>query len=107
MMPILARTVQRCLPGCKIGELAAEEKIKAREFSYSALAYLLMPGQLAHIFSLNELVDLSTTSSGEHRRIRGIEVMKLTTFSHAIRSHGFETLLHGSVIFFCFLHFPT
>ena len=47
--------------------------IKAREFSYSAQVYLLMLGQLAHVFSLNELVDLSAIFSGEPRRIRGIE----------------------------------
>ena len=36
MIPILAQIVQRYLPGYKIEELAADEKIKAREFSYSA-----------------------------------------------------------------------
>ena len=41
MIPILAQIVQRHLPGHKIGELAAGEKIKAREFSYSAQVYLL------------------------------------------------------------------
>lgn len=46
-MPILAQLVQRYLPGCKI-ELAADEKIKAREFSYSAQSCLLMLGQLAY-----------------------------------------------------------
>lgn len=86
MIPILAQIVQRYLPGHKIEELAAEEKIKAREFSYSAQVYLLMLGQLAHVFSLNELVDLSTIFSGELRRIRGIEAVKLTTFSHANRT---------------------
>ena len=77
MIPILAQIVQRHLPGHKIEELAAGEKIKAREFSYSAQVYLLMLGQLAHVFSLNELVDLSTIFSGELRRIRGIEAVKL------------------------------
>ena len=62
MIPILAQIVQRHLPGHKIEELAAGEKIKAREFSYSAQVYLLMLGQLAHVFSLNELVDLSRYS---------------------------------------------
>ena len=77
MTPILAQIVQRYLPGHKIEDLAAGEKIKAREFSYSAQVYLLMLGQLAHVFSLNELVDLSTIFSGELRRIRGIEAVKL------------------------------
>ena len=44
-----------------------------------------MLGQLAHVFSLNELVDLSTIFSDELRRIRGIEAVKLTTFSNANR----------------------
>ena len=47
-----------------------------------------MLGQLAHVFSLNELVDLSTIFSGELRRIRGIEAVKLTTFSHANRTRN-------------------
>ena len=88
MIPILAQIVQRYLPGYKIEELAAGEKIKAREFSYSAQVYLLILGQLAHVFSLNELVDLSTTFSGELRPIRGIEAVKLTTFSHANRTRS-------------------
>lgn len=67
MIPILAQIVQRYLPGYKIEEIAKGEKIKAREFSYSAQVYLLMLGQLAHVFSLNELVDLSTIFSGELR----------------------------------------
>ena len=88
MIPILAQIVQRYLPGYKIEELAAGEKIKAREFSYSAQVYLLMLGQLAHVFSLNELVDLSAIFSGELRRIRGIEAVKLTTFSNANRTRN-------------------
>lgn len=101
MIPILAQIVQRYLPGYKIEELAAGEEIKAREFSYSAQVYLLMLGQLAHVFSLNELVDLSTIFSGELRRIRGVEAVKLTTFSHANRTRspgvmqGFFWLVYG------------
>ncbi|MBR3922211.1 MAG: transposase, partial [Kiritimatiellae bacterium] len=49
---------------------------------------LLMLGQLAHVFSLNELVDLSSIFSGELRRIRGIESVKLSTFSHANRTRS-------------------
>lgn len=56
MIPVLAQIVQRYLPGHKIEELAKDEVVKAREFSYSAQVYLLMLGQLAHVFSLNELV---------------------------------------------------
>ena len=64
MIPVLAQIVQRYLPGHKIEELAKDEVVKAREFSYSAQVYLLMLGQLAHVFSLNELVDLSSIFSG-------------------------------------------
>ena len=88
MIPILAQIVQKYLPGHKIEEIARDEKIKAREFSYSAQTYLLMLGQLAHVFSLNELVDLSSLFSGELRRIRGIEAVKLSTFSHANRTRN-------------------
>lgn len=88
MIPILAQIVQCYLPGYKIEEIDKGEKIKAREFSYSAQVHLLMLGQLAHVFSLNELVDLSTIFSGELRRIRGIEAVKLTTFSHANRTRN-------------------
>ncbi len=77
MIPVLAQIVQRYLPGHKIEELAKDEVVKAREFSYSAQVYLLMLGQLAHVFSLNELVDLSSIFSGELRRIRGIESVEL------------------------------
>ena len=88
MIPVLAQIVQRYLPGHKIEELAKDEVVKAREFSYSAQVYLLMLGQLAHVFSLNELVDLSSIFSGELRRIRGIESVKLSTFSHANRTRS-------------------
>lgn len=88
MVPVLAQIVKKYLPGYKIEEIARGEKIKAREFSYSAQVYLLMLGQLAHVFSLNELVDLASIFSGELRRIRGIEAVKLSTFSHANRTRS-------------------
>ena len=53
MTPVLAQIVQRYLPRHKIEELAKDEAVKAREFSYSAQVYLLMLGQLAYVFSLN------------------------------------------------------
>ena len=68
---ILQQVVTGCLPGWKIAEFAACEKIKAREFSYDAQIYLLMLGQLLHLFSLNELVDVSQIYSSELSRIRG------------------------------------
>jgi len=86
MIPVLAQIVQTYLPGYKIEEIARNAKVKAREFSYSAQVYLLMLGQFAHVFSLNELVDLASIFSGELRRIRGITAVKLSTFSHANRT---------------------
>ena len=47
-----------------------------------------MLGQLAHAFSLNGLVDLSTIFAGELRRMRGIEAVKPTTSSHANRTRN-------------------
>ena len=64
MIAVLAQNVQRYLPGHKIEELARDEVVKARGFSYLAQVYLLMLGQLAHVFSLNELVDISSIFSG-------------------------------------------
>ena len=77
---ILRQIVQGELPGWKIAEFAANEKIKAREFSYDAQIYLLMLGQLLHLFSLNELVDVSQIYASELSRIRGIAPAKLNTF---------------------------
>lgn len=87
---ILRQVIQENLPGWKISELAAKEKIKAREFSYSAQLYLLMLGQLLHLFSLNELVDVSQIYASELGGIRGIVPAKLNTFSHANRTRNPE-----------------
>ena len=43
----------------KIPEFVKGEKIKARKFSYDSQMYLLMLGQFLHVFSLNELADIS------------------------------------------------
>ena len=56
---ILKQIVTGVLPGWKIAKFAANEKIKAREFSYDAQIHLLMLGHLLHLFSLNELADVS------------------------------------------------
>ena len=85
---ILRQIVQSELPGWKIAEFAANEKIKAREFSYDAQIYLLMLGQLLHLFSLNELVDVSQIYASELSRIRGIVPAKLNTFSNANRTRN-------------------
>ena len=85
---ILGQIVTGELPGWKIAEFAAHEKIKAREFSYDAQIYLLMLGQLLHLFSLNELVDVSQIYAPELSRIRGIVPAKLNTFSNANRTRN-------------------
>jgi len=89
---ILKQIVTRKLPGWKIAEFAANEKIKAREFSYDAQIYLLMLGQLLHLFSLNELVDVSQIYASELSRIRGITPAKLNTFSNANRTRNPEVI---------------
>ena len=43
----------------KIPELVKDEKIKTCKFSYDSQMYLLMLGQFLHVFSLNELADIS------------------------------------------------
>ncbi len=85
---VLKQIVSGILPGWKIAEFAANEKIKAREFSYDAQIYLLMLGQLLHLFSLNELVDVSQIYASELSRIRGIVPAKLNTFSNANRTRN-------------------
>lgn len=82
---IFAQIVQQ-LPGHVIEHLAADQKIKARELSYSTQIYLLMLGQFLHAFSLNELVDISQVHRKELSRIRGIAPARLNTFSHANRT---------------------
>ena len=89
---ILRQIVQGELPGWKIAEFAANEKIKARGFSYDAQIYLLMLGQLLHLFSLNELVDVSQIYASELSRIRGIVPAKLNTFSNANRTRNPEVI---------------
>ena len=57
----------------KIPELVKNEKIKARRFSYDSQMYLLMLGQFLHVFSLNELADISNIYAKELSHIRGID----------------------------------
>ena len=85
---ILRQIMQEELPGRKISEFAAKEKIKAREFSYDSQIYLLILGQLLHVFSLNELVDVSQIYAAELSRIRGITPAKRNTFSNANRTRN-------------------
>jgi hypothetical protein len=85
MITVFAQIVQR-LPGYLIERLAEGQKVKAREFSYSAQLYTLMLGQFLHAFSLNELVDISEVHKAELSRIRGISPAKRNTFSYANRN---------------------
>ena len=85
MISVFAQIVQR-LPGHLIERLAGGQKVKAREFSYSAQLYTLMLGQFLHAFSLNELVDISEVHKAELSRIRGICPAKRNTFSYANRN---------------------
>ena len=85
MISVFAQIVQR-LPGHLIEKLARGQKVKAREFSYSAQLYTLMLGQFLHAFSLNELVDISEVHKAELSRIRGICPAKRNTFSYANRN---------------------
>ena len=59
MISCFAQIVQEHIPGWKIEEIASGEKVKARKFSYSSQVYLLMLSQFLHLFSLNEIVDVS------------------------------------------------
>ena len=57
-------------------------------FSYGSQAYLLMLSQFLHLFSLNELVDVSKIYQPELSRIRGITAANLNTFSYANRERN-------------------
>ena len=59
MISCFAQIVQEHIPGWKIELIASGEKVKARKFSYSSQVYLLMLSQFLHLFSLNEIVDVS------------------------------------------------
>ena len=59
MISCFAQIVQEHISGWKIEQIAAGEKVKARKFSYSSQVYLLMLSQFLHLFSLNEIVDVS------------------------------------------------
>ena len=72
MISCFAQIINQYVPGYKIEEFAKEEKLKARVFSYGSQAYLLMLSQFLHLFSLNELVDVSKIYQPELSRIRGI-----------------------------------
>ena len=74
------------------------EKIKARKLSYDSQMYLLMLGQFLHVFSLNELVDISKIYEKELSRIRGITPANLNTFSS--RAETFHEYFAALLSFF-------
>ena len=86
MISCFAQVVQEHIPGWKIEEIASGEKVKARKFSYSSQVYLLMLSQFLHLFSLNEIVDVSKIYAAELSRVRGITPANLNTFSNANRT---------------------
>ena len=71
MISCYAQIINDYVLGYKIPELVKHEKIKARMLSYASQMYLLMLGQFLHVFSLNELVDISKIYAKELSRIRG------------------------------------
>ena len=86
MISCFAQIVQEHISGWKIEQIAAGEKVKARKFSYSSQVYLLMLSQFLHLFSLNEIVDVSKIYAAELSRVRGITPANLNTFSNANRT---------------------
>ena len=86
MISCFAQIVQEHISGWKIEQIAAGEKVKARKFSYSSQVYLLMLSQFLHLFSLNEIVDVSKIYAPELSRLRGITPANLNTFSNANRT---------------------
>ena len=88
MVSCYAQIINDYVLGYKIPELVKHEKIKARKLSYDSQVYLLMLGQFLHVFSLNELVDISKIYAKELSRIRGISPANLNTFSNANRTRN-------------------
>ena len=70
MISCYAQIINDYVLGYKIPELVKHEKIKARKLSYDSQVYLLMLGQFLHVFSLNELVDISKIYAKELSRKR-------------------------------------
>ena len=88
MISCCAQIINDYVLGYKIPELVKHEKIKARKLSYDSQVYLLMLGQFLHVFSLNELVDISKIYAKELSRIRGFSPANLNTFSYANRTRN-------------------
>ena len=92
MITCFAQIIQESVLGYKITQLTKDVKIKARKFSYESQIFLLMLGQFLHLFSLNELVDISKIYAKELSRIRGITAANLNTFSNANRTRNPEIM---------------
>ena len=92
MISCFAQIVQEHIPGWKIEQIAAGEKVKARKFSYSSQVYLLMLSQFLHLFSLNEIVDVSRIYAPELSRLRGMSPASLNTFSNANRTRDSKVM---------------
>ena len=92
MISCFAQIINEYVLGYKIPELVKDEKIKARKFSYDSQMYLLMLGQFLHVFSLNELADISNIYAKELSRIRGIDPASHSTFSNANRTRNPEVM---------------
>ena len=103
MISCYAQIINDYVLGYKIPELVKHEKIKARKLSYDSQVYLLMLGQFLHVFSLNELVDISKIHAKELSRIRGISPANLNTFSNANRTRNPSVMEK----FFCISKGPT
>ena len=88
MLSCYAQIINDYVLGYKIPELVKHEKIKVRRLSYDSQMYLLMLGQFLHVFSLNELADISRIYAKELSRIRGITPANLNTFSNANRTRN-------------------
>ena len=91
MISCFAQILQENIPGWKIEEIASGEKIKARKFSYSSQMYLLMLSQFLHLFSLNEIVDVSKIYAAELSRVRGITPANLNTSPMRQKSRASRT----------------
>ena len=92
MISCFAQIINGYVLGYKISELVRNEKIKTRKFSYDSQMYLLMLGQFLHVFSLNELADISNIYAKELSRIRGIDPANHSTFSNANRTRNPEVM---------------
>lgn len=92
MISCFAQIINSQVLGYRIPELVKDEKIRARKLSYDSQIYLLMLGQFLHVFSLNELVDISKIYEKELSRVRNITAANLNTFSNANRTRNPEIM---------------